>query len=495
MSKQAPDLGMLRELWRYRRFARRQLRLLLGGVALRFGELAADLAAPWPLALVIDHALTGTRPAGVAGSVATAFGTGPVAMLIAAAVAVLVITMLSGAFDYLGDRSMNSAGERITSEIRAEVFHHMLRLPMCYHDRQAVGELTTRVATDTGRIEDGMVDIFSVLIPGLLSMTGFAAVLLTLNWRLGLVALAIAPVLFFSSARYTRLTRQSARRRRTAEGEMSGFVAESLQGVRTVHAFGRHSEHDRRFAESNEKVLGAGLRAVDLRARFTPILESVSAIGTASLLFLGGYGALRGWWTVGVLVIGTSYLRDMLKPLRAMSKLALTFTNGAASAERVAAVLDSPRRSGRPRSEVPNRVTGAIELRNVVLDYGRGAVLEELNVHVRPGDRVALLGPNGAGKSSILSLIAGLYEPSGGQVCLDAIPITEVADTWLHRQVAVLLQDTYLFAGSLADNIRYGRPDATDEDVCRAAEVALVTEFSATLPEGLGTLVDSGGTG
>jgi ABC-type multidrug transport system fused ATPase/permease subunit len=309
------------------------------------------------------------------------------------------------------------------------------------------------------------------------------------------VALATAPLLFVTAARYTRLTRHSARRRRAAEGAMSGLVTESLQGVRTVHAFGRQGEHDRRFADVNQRVLGTGLRAVDLRARFTPILEIVSAVGTSALLFVGGYGVLAGWWTVGVLVVVTSYLRDMLKPLRSMSRLALTFTNGAVSAERVAAVLDSPRRAVRPRPDLPHRITGAVELRGVTLDYGRGPVLAGLDAGIRPGDRVALLGPNGAGKSTLLALIAGLYSPTRGQVLLDGIPITEVDDGWLHRQVAVVLQDTYLFAGSLADNIRYGRPDASDEDLLRAARAALVTEFAERLPDGLDTVVESGGIG
>ncbi|MGQ0482783.1 MAG: ABC transporter ATP-binding protein, partial [Pseudonocardia sp.] len=196
-----------------------------------------------------------------------------------------------------------------------------------------------------------------------------------------------------------------------------------------------------------------------------------------------------------VLVVVTSYLRDMLKPLRAMSKMALTFTKGAASAERIAAVLDSPHRAVVPRENVPDRIDGAVELRGITLDYGRGPILNKLDVRIRPGDRVALLGPNGAGKSTILALISGLYEPNDGTVLLGGIPMNEVRDSWLHRQVSVVLQDTFLFSGSLADNIRYGRPDATDEEVVAAAEAALVTEFSSKLPDGLRTTLDSGGIG
>ncbi|HEY2204424.1 MAG TPA: ABC transporter ATP-binding protein [Pseudonocardia sp.] len=490
-----PDIGLLRQIWRFRDYGRRQIRSLLLGVLMRVGELAADLAAPWPLALVIDNVLKGRRPEGGIGQLTLLFGPTQIGMLGVAAVAVLVITAASGGFDYLGDWIMNSAGERITSEIRSDVFAHLQRLPMRYHDRQPVGELTSRIASDTARIEDSLVGMFSTLLPGIFSLCGFAAVLLTVNWRLGLVAMCAAPLVFATAARYTRLTRKSARRRRAAEGKLSGFVAESLQGIRTIHAFGRQDLHDDRFGASNDVVLQTGLTAVELRARFTPLLEAVTAVGTAALLFVGGYGVLHGWWTVGVLVVVTSYLKDMLKPMRALSKLAMTFTQGAASAERVAAIFAQTRPAEDPDADLPRRVAGAIELRDVGLDYGRGPVLHQLTMRINPGERIALIGHNGAGKSSVLSLISGLYPPTRGQVLLDGVPMDSLPDWWLHQQVSVVLQDTFLFSGTLADNIRYGRPEATDEEVGRAADEALVTQFSNDLPDGLETELADGGVG
>ena len=490
-----PDLGMLRQLWRFRDYGQAQLRPLLAGVGMRIGELVADLATPWPLALVIDHVLKDNRPRGAIGNLSQLFGPSPVGMLGVAALAVLLITAASGTFDYLGDRIMNSAGERITSRIRSDVFGHLQRLPMRYHDQQAVGELTSRVASDTGRIEDSLVDLFSTLIPGVLSLAGFAGVLLTVNWRLGLIALCAAPLVFVTAARYTKLTRASARRRRAAEGRMAGFVAESLQGIRTIHAFGRQDLHDRRFGSSNDAVLATGLRAVELRARFTPLLESVTALGTALLLFVGGYGVLHGWWSIGVLVVVTSYLRDMLKPMRALAKLSMTFTQGAASAERIAAIFGQSRPEADPGRRLPNRVIGAIELQGVGLDYGRGPVLAGLNLTIRPGERVALLGHNGAGKSTVLSLIAGLYGPTQGRVLLDGLSVDRLPERWLHQQVSVVLQDTFLFSGTLADNIRYGRPEATDAEVAQVAGEALVSEFADRLPGGLSTELADGGVG
>jgi ABC-type multidrug transport system fused ATPase/permease subunit len=490
-----PDIGTLRQLWRFRNYGRAELRSLVLGTAMRGCELVADLAAPWPLALVIDGLLRGNTSGGVLPFVADWFGGSAVAQLLVAAVAVLVITTLSGLFDYLGDRIMNSAGERITSRIRTDVFSYIDRLPMGFHDRQSIGELTTRVIQDTGRIQDSLVDLFSTFIPALLTLAGTAAVLVALDWRLGLIGLCVAPLVFRAAMHYARLTRRVARQRRAAVGTLTGFVTESLQGMRTIHAFGSQDSQEQRFGQGNRDVLGLGLRSVDLSAQFSPVLQVISAFGTAALLFVGGYGALHGWWQVGVLVVATTYLKNMVSPMKSLAKLAPSFTQGAASAERVAAILDQPRDHLLPEAGLPGRVAGEIELRHVELDYGRGPVLWDLSLAIHAGERVALLGENGSGKSTTLSLMGGLYRPTSGEVLLDGLSVPDVPEPWLHGQVAMVLQETFLFSGTLVDNLRYGRREATDEEVARVAEAALVTEFAQDLPDGLQTKISTGGIG
>ena len=489
------DIGTLRQLWRFRDYGRAELRSLVLGTVMRGCELAADLAAPWPLALVIDDLLRGDHKQGILKDVANWFGGSSVAMLLVAAVSVLLITAISGLFDYLGDKIMNGAGERITSRIRADTFSYVDRLPMGYHDRQSIGELTTRVIQDTGRIEDSLVDLFSTFVPAVLTLVGTGVVLIAVDWRLGLIGLCVAPLVFRAAMHYARVTRRTSRQRRAAVGKLTGFVTESLQGMRTIHAFGSQDAQDQRFGRTNRDVLRLGLRSVDLSAQFSPVLQVISAVGTAALLFVGGYGALHGWWQVGVLVVVTTYLKNMLSPMKSLAKLAPSFTQGAASAERVAAILDQPQDHQLPETGLPERVDGHIELRTVGLDYGRGPVLSNLSLTIRAGERIALLGENGAGKSTTLSLIGGLYRPTTGEVLLDGLSVPEVPEHWLHQQVAMVLQDTFLFSGSLADNLRYGRPEASDEDVARVAEAALVTEFAANLPDGLNTVVTAGGVG
>jgi ABC-type multidrug transport system fused ATPase/permease subunit len=494
--------GMLGQLWSFRPYGVPHWRPLVLGTSLRLGELAADLAKPWPLAFVIDNVLGHGKAHGLTAAFVHLTGSDPLRQLAAAAIALLLLTVASGLFDYAGDRIMNGAGERITAAIRADTFAQLQRLPVSYHDQQAVGELTSRVSSDTNRIEDSLVDLFSTLMPGIVSIASFAVALIYVDWRLGLIGIITAPLIFVIANRYSRLTRQSSKTRRAAEGKMAATVTESLNGIRTIHAFGRYSLHDQQFANNNHAALRAGLRAVDLRARFTPLLEGIAAVGTALVLFVGGVGALRQWWSVGLLTVVLAYLREMIKPIRSLSQLSITFAQGAASAERVLAILEevplgapgpiSPRAPHRP---LHPRAAGRIDFMRVGFAYRRRPVLHNLNLTIEPGERVAILGASGAGKSTLLGLIAGLQQPTRGRLLIDGIPLTELPTQWRHRQVAMVLQDTFLFSGTIAENIRYARPDATDRELYQAAHAALVTEFTSTMPDGLETRISDNGTG
>jgi ABC-type multidrug transport system fused ATPase/permease subunit len=496
------NTGAARSLWRFRNYGRPHLGVLMAGIGLRVGEMLADLAQPWPLAVIVDNVM-GHRPlSGVSASLLGGLDRSATTLLTAAVAASLLLALASGLCDYLGDRVMNGAGERMTAAIRADLFAHLQRLPLGFHDRNALGELTSRLTVDTDRIDDALVDVFSTLLPGLLTVSGLLAVTLLVDWRLGLVTLASVPVVLVVVSRYTRLTRAAARSRRAAEGALSGQAAEVLSGIRTVLALGGQHVHDRAFAQSNRATLAAGLRSVEVVARFTPLVEIAAAVGTAALLWVGAWGVLHGAWTLGVLLVVMAYVRNMLKPLRSLSRLSLTLAQGAAAADRVAAVLAEPlsplspaRSDGRAPDPGPTTTRGAIELRGVDLDYGRGPVLRHASLSVRPGERVALVGANGVGKSSVIALLAGLYEPAAGEVLLDGRPLARVAPDWLHRQLAVVPQETFLFSGTLRENIVYGHPNASSADIYRAAYRALVLEFSRELPQGLDTRLGDRGAG
>ncbi|HEX3605290.1 MAG TPA: ABC transporter ATP-binding protein [Candidatus Dormibacteraeota bacterium] len=494
--------GAARSLWRFRAYGRPHLRVLWLGIGLRIGEMAADLAQPWPLAIIVDTVVGGRPLHGVSASLLGWANGSSTALLTAAVAASLLLALGSGLCDYLGDRIMNGAGERMTAAIRGDLFAHLQRLPLAFHDRIALGELTSRLVVDTDRIDDALVDVFSTLLPGALTVSGLLAVTVLVDWRLGLITLAGVPVVLLVVARYTRLTRAAARARRAAEGNLSGQAAEVLVGIRTVLALGSHDVHDQAFAEGNRATLSTGLRSVDVVARFTPLVEVAAAIGAAGLLWAGTWGVLHGAWTLGVLLVVMTYVRNLLKPLRSLSRLSLTLAQGAAAADRVGAVLSEPLSPAAPanaspaaRADLPRRARGDLELRHVDLDYGRGTVLRGASLRVAAGERVALVGPNGVGKSSVVALLAGLYHPTAGMVSLDGRPLRDLPAGWLRDQLAVVPQETVLFSGTLAENIGLGRPGASVADIRDAADRALVLDFARDLPQGLDTLLGDRGSG
>ncbi|HEY2706235.1 MAG TPA: ABC transporter ATP-binding protein [Candidatus Dormibacteraeota bacterium] len=503
MTAGAAGESAVRSLWRFHGYGRPHLRILGAGIGLRVAEMLADLAQPWPLVMIVDNVI-GHRPVrGVMAAVLAPVRPSPILLLSVAAAATVLLGAASGLFDYLGDRVMNSAGERITASIRSDLFAHLQRLPLSFHDRSSLGELTSRLTMDTDRIDDALVDVFSTLLPAILTVAGLLIVTMLVDWRLGLLALATVPVLLVVITRYARLTRAAARARRASRGALTAQATEVLSGIRTVLALGGQEVHDRAFEAGNQATLAAGLRSVDVVARFTPLVEICTQAGTAALLWVGAWGVLHHSWSLGVLLVVMAYVRTMLKPLRSLSRLSLTLAQGAAAADRVTAVLAEPRSvlspvmpgTVDPRRAPSSRARGDLDLREVTVDYGRGPVLEAAFLTVPAGGRVALVGANGAGKSSVLSLIAGLYPPVEGEVLLDGVPLPLWPAGWLREQLAVVPQDTFLFSGTLWENIRYGRTGCSDDDVLAAAERALVLEFACHLPGGLQAHLGDRGAG
>ncbi|GLY71178.1 ABC transporter ATP-binding protein [Amycolatopsis taiwanensis] len=483
----------------FRRFGTRYRGLFALGFVLRLGEMAADLATPWPIAAVIDRVLAGNESHNPLGPLLGLFGTDRMTMLTTAAAAVVVVALVSAALDYLGDRVMNAIGERMSTQIRCATFAHLQRLPLSYHNHQAVGESTSRVITDCDRIKGSLVALFSTLCPGVLAASGYATALLLLDWRFGLIGLGCIPLVYLTGVRNHRLGHRAARGQREAESSLAGLVTEVLNGISTVHTFGRHELHDEHFAARSASTLRAGLMAADVQARRLPLLESATSIGVAVLLWVGGAGVLGGQWSVGHLVVATSYLAGMVTPLRSLSKVSMVFAQGHASAERIIAILDQPAVTHVPATwrvgTLPARAQGRIEFVAVAMDYGDRSALRHLDLSIDAGERIALTGPNGVGKSTALALISGLYLPTGGVVRIDGCPTADLPRQWLHQQVTAVLQDTFLFAGTLADNIRYSRPDAEVAEVAEAAKAALVTDFADDLPAGLDTRIGDRGVG
>ncbi len=371
----------------------------------------------------------------------------------------------SGLFDHLGDRVMNSAGERITASIRSDLFAHLQRLPLSFHDRSSLGELTGRLTTDTDRIDDALVDVFSTLLPAILTVAGLLIVTMLVDWRLGLLALATVPVLLVVITRYARLARAAARARRASRGALTAEATEVLSGIRTVLALGGQEVHDRAFEAGNQATLAAGLRSVDVVARFTPLVEICTQAGTAALLWVGAWGVLHHSWSLGVLLVVMAYVRTVLMPLRSLSRLSLTLAQGAAAADRVTAVLAEPLSvlspgmpgtvdpARRPRPGPAATSTCATSPSTTV----GGPVLEGACFAVPAGGLVAT-----GGRQRRRQVVGALADrrplpPGGGRGAARRGAAAAVARRLAARAARGRPQDTFLFSGTLWENIRYGR--------------------------------------
>jgi subfamily B ATP-binding cassette protein MsbA len=487
---------LLRAAWNFRRFLRPYRAPLLVGAVLVVLQIIADLAQPWPLKVIIDGAISHKHQHTWLAGLIAGSATSPNAVLVRALVALVLLVAVSALLDFISDYLMSGAGQRVMMDIRNALFAHLQRLSLSYHNHQRVGDLTSRLAGDIDRLQDMLVAIFDTLLPNTVMLIGLAVMMLVIDPGFGLLALTIAPLLFFVTYRYTLRIRYASRRAREAEAGITALANETLTSIHAVQAFNREEREDQRFAAQSNEALGAGLVAIKLKAAFTPMIDIVSLVGTVVVVYFGVHRVLSGQMTLGVLLVFLSYVSSLYRPMRALSKLAYLVSRGTVSGERVLEVLNADHRlPERPGARKTSRVAGEVEFRCVTFRYAPGLepVLRNVALRVEPGERIGVVGPSGAGKSTFVSLIPRFYDPEQGAVLVDGIDVRDLQLASLRAQVSLVLQEPILFFGSILDNIRYGDPDAPLARVLEAADSAHVTEFVGVLPDGLHTEIGERG--
>jgi len=476
-------IAALRRCWPYIWPFRRALAL---GTLLALVSVAIGLAAPWPLRWIVDDVLATT-------------GGGPPAdatTLLAVAVGALVALVLAGAVvDHFANRLLAAAGLHIANAMRVAVLDRLQRLSLRYHGRARVGDLVSRVTSDVSYTQDMFVQVLATLVPSVLLVVGMFVVMLTLDPTFTLLALLATPPLIVATHRSRVRLRHASRAVRRADGVLASSATENLSSIQLIQAFTLEDDRSRRFRRLSEDSLDAGLEAVRLDSRFGPLVDVCGALSTAIVLWFGAQRVLDGRLTLGVLLVFVSYIGSLYKPIKSLSKLAQTISKGAAASERIAEVLDAPLDIVDGPDARPLRVRGGIELCDVTFSYGRGAVLDHVSLRIEPGETVALVGPSGAGKTTIAALIPRLLDVDGGAVRIDGVDVRDLRLHDLRAQVAMVAQDTVLLEGTLRENLVCGRQGVSDRDVARAARLALVDEFAASLPDGLDTRLGERGAG
>jgi ATP-binding cassette, subfamily B, bacterial len=460
------------------------------------GETLSDVLEPWPIKVVIDNILQSKKlPDWLAGFVSHTFGHEKLPILNFAVVAVVAIAVVGATSSYVEKYLTTSVSQWVTHDLRRTLYNHIQRLSLSEHDKAQTGDLITRVTSDISAIQDFINSALLGMLVNSLTLVGMIGVMLYINWRFTLIALSIAPALFVVVYTFTRRIKQASRAVRKKESELVSVVQEVLTSVRVVKAFAREDFEVSRFESQSLENVETALRARGIKAKLSPIVEVLVAIGTCLVLGYGARLALRGELSAGILIVFLLYLGRMYKPMRELSKMSDAVSKAMVGFERIQEVLQVEARvRDLPRARRAPRFKGKIEFEHVTFAYDeKTPVLNDITFKIEAGKVAAIVGPSGAGKSTIISLIPRFYDPQSGRIKVGGVDIREYKLKSLREQISFVLQDTLLFHASIWDNIAYGKPDAEPQKVVRAAKLANAHEFIEKMPEGYATMVGERG--
>lgn len=460
-------------------------------------RVGLDLLKPWPMVFLIDYILRGdAMPPALARFVAWLPGSGTPAQLIGWSVAATVLVFLFGwLVGLLGTYSNISLGQRMTYDLAGELFAKLQQLSLHFHARKSVGDNIRRVTADCGcaaiMVRDALLPVFSAVV----SVVAMFSILWQLNPRLTVLSLAVVPYMIWVFWRYAKPMMERSYEQQEVEGRIYEVVEQTFSAIPVMQAFGRETFNDRRFAQVTGDSLAAALATTRVQLAFKILMGLATALGTAGILWLGAHQALAGQLTIGAIIAFLSYLGALYAPLNSIMYAGSTIQGAAGSARRVLEVLHTETRvTDKPGAVTLQRPRGQVRMDNVTFGYEPGRpVLRDLSLDVAPGQTLAIIGATGAGKSTLASLVPRFYDVWEGCVLVDDHDVRDLRLQGLRRNVAIVLQEPFLFPVTVAENIAYGRPHATVAQIEAVARAAHAHEFIKRLPEGYQTVIGERG--
>jgi len=386
-------------------------------------------------------------------------------------------------------------GERFILDLRVLLYDYLQRLSISFFENRQTGEIMSRITNDVNALEEFITHSVGFLIVDLLRLVGTAAILFVLDWPLALLTLLPVPILAVSLRLFNTRVRPIYRRVRDRLGDINAELQDNISGIRVIQAFGQEQYELDRFTRRSTQYYEERVKGIRYWSSFFPAMSFVASLGMVIVLGFGAYRVFNGMLTLGGLVAFISYVASFYEPINRLVQVDNTVQQAIAAGERVFELLDTvPEIEDAPDAiELPT-IRGAVAFEHVFFRYGTGdEVLRDVSFEMRPGEVVALVGPSGAGKTSIANLIPRFYDPVSGRVTVDGYDVRKVKLASLRRQIAVVLQDTFLFNGTVRENIIYGKPDATEEEMIAAAKAAYAHEFIVTLPQGYDTEIGERG--
>jgi len=459
-------------------------------------ETLMSLAAPWPLKIVLDDALGAHKlPAALEWAHEYGFGRHTLGVALFAGVLTVIIAVVGAVVSYIDNYFTESVGQYVANDLRIRIYEHLHRLSLAFYDHSQTGTLLSTITNDVATVQDFASSSTLGILVDLMTIVGMLGLMFWLNWDFTLVAVAITPFLLIFVMRFKKAVKEVQREVRKRQSDIVAVVQQGLGSVRVVEAFGRQDLETGRMTDASRASVTAALKARRIKSLLSPVVTIVVALCTGFVLWRGTLLILAGAMTAGALTVFLAYLSKFFKPVQDLAKMTNTIAQTSVALERIQAILAADEViPEHPDATDPGTLRGEITFEHVAFGYGDVApVLRDVNFTIKPGQVVGIVGPTGGGKSTVVSLIPRFYDPTAGRVLIDGSDIREWKLVSLRREVGFVLQETILFRGTIRDNIAYGRPDATAEEIVAAAKLANADEFIVKMPHGYDSIVGERG--
>ena len=487
-------IGIKRIWQRFYPQIRKQRWLLTAGCLGLIMEVLARLLVPIPLKLIFDYIIVpGDRT--LPFTIPLIPETNTLVLLTIFTIGIVGATGLQAAAAYVSSVSMSVASSRIITEIRAQLYAHLQRLSLSFHNQARSGDLITRITGDTGRLKEVSITAAIPLVVNNLTLLGMLGVMFWLNWELTLIALTVFPLFLLTTLKITRRIHGLAKQQRKREGAMAALTAEAMGAIKVVQALSLEGMLEDSFLDQNQKSLQEGVKTQQLSAGLQRTIQILIAIAQALVIWRGVQLVQQQAITAGDLLVFMTYLKTFFKPSQKLAKQTAQISKALASADRVMDLLNTVPdiRDSRGAIEAP-AFRGQVSFHRVSFGYRSDhSILNNLNFEAQPGQKVALVGPSGGGKSTLVSLLLRLYDPDEGQIRIDGHDLREYKLESLRRQITIVLQDSILFGVSVRDNISYGLLGASQKEIEAAAHLANAHDFIMRLPQGYDTILGERG--
>ena len=459
-------------------------------------EALIGLAVPWPLKIIIDNVIGHHPLPGLLRWMDVLFPAENIIQLAAvAAISFIAITAIGALAGYLDNYYNEKVAQYVANDLRKKMYHHLQHLSLSYYDSHQTGKLLSTITADVATIQDFASSTLLTILVDALTIAGMIGIMFYLNSDFTLVALAVAPFLLFFVARFKKLMKKATHEVRKDQSNMFVVLQKGLESIRAVNAFGRQDFEEDRLKKISQETVHAALKAKRIKSVLSPVVAIIISACTAFVLWRGADLVVHGLMTVGALTVFLWYMSKFFSPVQDLAKMTSTIAQVSVALERIQAILDTNSITPeRPKAIKPEKLKGEIVFQDVCFAYNaESPLIKDLNFKISCGQRIGICGPTGSGKSTIVGLIARFYDPTSGRILIDGTDIADFTLDGLREQIGFVLQDTILFYGSVIENIAYGRPDATIEEIIEAAKLANADEFISKMPHGYDTLVGERG--